>query len=280
MPRKPTAYYRPSDLDEVLRFLHQPNTVPLAGGTNLLATEEGLDSAVVDLQDAGLDQLTWADDGRLLRIGAMVKLADLEAFLDPLAGQSGAAALLQRAIHRAGPNTYRNAATIGGVIASRLADSELLAALLVLDATINMRLPAPETLTLAAYLREDERPPGLIIEIQIYWTIGIGASERVARTPADSPIVSVTAWRPADGALRLAATGVGPRPGHLSQAETALTARLDDSTIDTAATAAQDAADHPGDFRGDATYRAKMAGVLTRRVLSAIEQTPNGPSQR
>ncbi len=75
MPQKPTAYYRPSDLDEVLRFLRQPNTVPLAGGTNLLATEEGIDSAVVDLQDAGLDQLTWADDGRLLRIGAMVRLA-------------------------------------------------------------------------------------------------------------------------------------------------------------------------------------------------------------
>ncbi len=92
----------------------------------------------------------------------------------------------------------------------------------------------------------------------------------MATPPADSPIVSVTAWRPAYGALRLAATGVGPRPAHLSQAEAAITAGLDESTIDTAATAAQDAADHPGDFRGDATYRAKMAGVLTRRVLSAL----------
>ncbi len=141
----------------------------------------------------------------------MVRLAGLEAFLEPLAGEQGAAALLQQAIHRAGPNTYRNAATIGGVVASRLADSELLAALLVLDATINMRLPAPETLTLATYLRDDERPPGLIVEILINWTAGTGASERVARTPADSPIVSVTAWRPASTATAPRRSTVGDR---------------------------------------------------------------------
>jgi CO/xanthine dehydrogenase FAD-binding subunit len=27
------------------------------------------------------------------------------------------------------------------------------------------------------------------------------------------------------------------------------------------------ATDHPGDFRGDAAYRAEMVAVLTRRVL-------------
>lgn len=133
MPQKPTAYYRPTSLDEALQFLRQPNTVPLAGGTDLLATEEGFTAAVVDLQDAGLDHLTWADDGRLLRLGAMVRLADLDDFLASLATHGGAAALLRDAVHRAGPNTYRHAATVGGIIASRLPDSEFLAALLALD---------------------------------------------------------------------------------------------------------------------------------------------------
>ena len=41
MPQKPTAYYRPTSLDEALQLLRQPNTVPLAGGTDLLATEDG-----------------------------------------------------------------------------------------------------------------------------------------------------------------------------------------------------------------------------------------------
>ena len=115
MPKQPTAYYRPRSIDEALNLLRQPNTVPLAGGTTLLATEEGIDSAVVDLQDAGLNALSWADDGRLLRLGAMVRLADLDEFLAPLTSHQGGAALLRQAIGRAGPNTYRHAATFGAV---------------------------------------------------------------------------------------------------------------------------------------------------------------------
>ncbi len=270
MPQKPAAYYRPTNLDEALRFLRQPNTLPLAGGTALLATEEGIAAAVVDLQNTGLDHLSWADDGRLLRLGAMVRLADLSEFLAPLTELQGAAALLREAIRRAGPNTYRNAATVGGIIASRLPDSELLAALLVLDATVSLRLPAPETVSLATYLEDDERLPGLITEIIVYWPSGQGASERVARTPADYPIVSVTAWRPDSGALRLAATGIGPRPVHLTAAEAALIGGLDDDSIAAAAQAAAASAHHPGDFRGDAAYRAEMAAVLTRRALAAL----------
>ncbi len=274
MPKQPTAYYRPHSVDEALALLRQPNTVPLAGGTALLATEAGIDAAVVDLQDAGLNHMTWADDGRVLRLGAMVRLADLDAFLAPLSDLQGAAALVRAAIHCAGPNTYRHAATVGGVIASRLSDSEFLAALLALGTTVNLRLPSPETLSLAAYLADDDQPPGLITEIDVYWPQGRGAAERVARTPADYPIVSVTLWRPDGGAARLAATGIGPRPMRLREAEaalgdgTALAVAATAEAVAAAAEAARAAARHPGDFRGDAAYRAEMAAVLTRRVLS------------
>src|SRR5690606_2212312 len=98
---------------------------------------------------------------------------------------------------------YRHAATVGGIVASRLPDSELLAALLVLDAPVSLRLPAPETIRLSAHLEEEERLPGLITELLVYWPAGQGAAERVARTPADQPIVSVVAWRPDGGATRL-----------------------------------------------------------------------------
>ncbi len=266
MPKQPITYHRPSSVDEALRLLQQPNTVPLAGGTALLATEEGVDSAVVDLQDAGLDALAWADDGRLLRFGAMARLADLHDFLAPLTELQGGAALLRDAIRRAGPNTYRHAATVGGIVASRLADSELLAALLALGTTVSLRLPAPETISLAAYLEDDDPPPGLITEFDIFWSAGHGAAERVARTPADYPIVSVTLWQPRDGAPRLAATGIGPRPMRLRQAEAALAGGTAEA-VNAAAEAARAATTHPGDFRGDAAYRAEMAAVLTARVL-------------
>ncbi len=270
MPQKPTEYYRPTNLDEALRLLRRPNTVPLAGGTALLATEAGITSAVVDLQNAGLDRLAWADDGRLLCIGAMTRLADLDEWLAPLTGLQGAAALLRDGIRRAGPNTYRHAATVGGIVASCLPDSELLAALLALDATVSLRLPAPETITLAAYLADDEPPPGLITEILVYWPGGAGAAERVARTPADRPIVAVVAWRPDGGAPRLAATGIGPRPLRLTAAEAALANGQDEAAITGAVEAARAASTHPGDFRGDAAYRSEMAAVLTGRVLRSL----------
>ncbi len=267
MPKNPTAYYRPTSVDEALRLLRQPNTVPLAGGTSLLATEAGTDAAVVDLQDAGLNTLNWADDGRLLRLGAMTHLTDLDEFLAPLTNLEGEVALLRDALRRAGPNTYRNAATVGGIVASRLPDSELLAALLVLDATVSLRLPSPEIISLAAYLADDDPPPGLITELIIDWPPGRGRAERVARTPADYPIVSVALWQPRDGGPRLAATGIGPRPMRLTAAEAALRGGVNEATIAAAAEAARAAAHHPGDFRGDAAYRADMAAVLTRRVL-------------
>ena len=112
--------------------------------------------------------------------------------------------------------------------------------------------------------------PGLITEIIVYWPSGRGAAESVAHTPADYPIISVTAWRPDSGAIRLAATGIGPRPIHLTTAEAALTGGLDDEAIAAAARAASTATHHPGDFRGDAAYRAEMAAVLTRRALAAL----------
>jgi probable selenate reductase FAD-binding subunit len=252
VPKRPTHYYRPENLDEALRLLAQSDMLPLAGGTKLLAGD--VDSAVVDLQALGLNQLDWSHGQ--LQVGATATLTEIAAALAEK--NDGPAEFLQQAVHYAGPNTYRNAATLGGTIASRLPDSELLAALLVLEAQLH--LANNQEMSLADYLAAEERPSTLITAVTIPWTAGQGRSERVARTPADYPIVSITLWQPAKGAARLAATGLGERPFRLTTAE----ANLDN--IDAAATAAQAANQHPGDFRGDAAYRAEMAAVLTRRV--------------
>lgn len=252
MPTRPGHYYRPENLDDALRLLAQPDTLPLAGGTKLLASD--VTGAVVDLQAVGLNQIDWVDD--VLHVGATATLTELATALAEK--EDGPASLLQQAIHRAGPDTYRNAATLGGTIASRLPDSELLAALLVLEAQLH--LAYDETTSLVNYLAAEERPSLLITAIAIPWTNGLGRSERVARTPADYPIVSITLWQPAQGSACLAATGLGERPFRLTAAESS----LDD--IEAAAAAAKAANQHPGDFRGDAAYRAEMAAVLTRRV--------------
>ena len=263
MAKQPAAYYRPDNLPEALRLLKQADTVPLAGGTKLIAA--AITDAVVDLQDLGLNEVL--SEGEWFIVGATVTLAALSVICEQEPDDSPAS-LLRQTIHQAGPNTYRNAATLGGSIASRLADSELLAALLVLDATLTLNTPDTAEMSLADYLGAEERPFGLITAINIPWQAGQFASERVARTPADYPIVSITLWQPDGASPRLAATGIAPLPERLAASEKALAGGIDDVSLETAVAAAKAQCSHPGDFRGDASYRADMAAVLTRRVLT------------
>jgi len=266
MPATPIAYHRPHKLTEALTLLQRPEAQPLAGGTWLLATEFA--GEAVDLQELGLNQINW-DDSDQLSVGAMTRLADLDAFLAASEPAQGPQTLLHQAIHYAGPNTRRHAATIGGTIAAHLPDSELLAALLLLEAQLAVQQPeAAFTLSLADYLAAPEPPPGLITAVAIPFTPGYGDLARVARTPADDPIVAVLLWQPEDGAVRLAATGIADRPVRLPAAEQAVRSGLSPESITQAAAAAQAAVVHPGDFRGDAAYRADMAAVLARRLLN------------
>jgi carbon-monoxide dehydrogenase medium subunit len=269
MPQKPESYHRPESLDEALALLARPGSAPLAGGTKLLASEAGLPgTAVIDLQALGLSQaqLVSAGGTQTLALGATLTLTKFSQFLKAELPENEVAALLQTASHQAGPNTYRNAATLGGTIASRLPDSELLAALLVLEAIVTLHSRSNQnTISLIDYLADVERPSGLITTVTVPVPTGKGASHRVARTPADYPIVSITGWRMADGLVRLAATGLGERPFRLSSAE-----QIASTDVEQAASAASTANAHPGDFRGNARYRAEMAAVLTRRTLKQL----------
>ena len=267
MSKRIGAYYRPDSIEEALELLSQPDTVPLGGGTKLLAGEEVAITGVVDLQQLPLTDISGGVEKPLL-LGGTARLADTADFLAQ-EETAVAAPLLQAAIRRAGANSYRNMATMGGVVASRLANSELLAALLVLDAVVVLRTPAVAEMLLADYLASDERPFGLITQVRLPWSAGVGASERVARTPADDPIVSVTGWRTTGGQVRLAATGIAERPLRLTAAEQALQ-NEGAAAVETAVVQAQIACRHPGDFLGDTAYRTAMAGVLTRRVLAAM----------
>lgn len=266
MSKRPNNYYRPDNLAEAWRLVQQPDTVALGGGTKLLAGD--ITDAVVDLQALGLGQMRHGDG--VMQVGATAKLVDLAAYLAEYEMELPLAGLLGQVIQQAGPNTYRHGATVGGSVAARLVDSEMLAGLLVLDALVVLFAGDGVSMPLGDYLAGEERPFGLITHLNIPTAPGRGVSERVARTPADYPIVSVTGWRGEDGVVRLAATGVDKRPLRLHTAEAALAGGLTPATIEAAAAAAHASSTHPGDFRGDAAYRADMAAVLTRRVLNQL----------
>ena len=244
------AYHRPASVDEALQLLARPNvnTAVVAGGTYVIPHMSEMVTEVVDLQDAGLTNVDFT--GRSLALGAMVRL-------QTIVDDHRAPALLREAAHREGPNTLRNAATIGGTVASPHKGSEFLAALLVLDAQVSVQTVGDsKTIPLADFLLDVPAAlsGGLVTSITLA-TMGKTASARVGRTPADTPIVAALARLDEDEQIRLALCGVDKTPVLVDP----------DNVI---------AAVNPtSDFRGSTEYRRQMAATLARRVVNELSET-------
>jgi len=221
----------------------------------------------VDLQALGLDEMLY--EGFHLHIGAMVPLQRLVESLT-------VGRFLAEAARQEGPITYRNAATIGGIIATGNPLSFLLIALLALDAQVHLRLPDPATVSLDRILDAPSKflDGGLIIGVTALSAEGAPgvAMLRVARTPRDKPIVAVAVRVTRDGDLcggvRIALAGVADRPICAYAVEDRLKGQpFDKGLVDVAVTNLVEHLDPPSDFKGSSEYRREMAAVLTRRAL-------------
>lgn len=149
------------------------------------------------------------------------------------------------------------------------------AALLALGATVTVEgETGPSEVPLEALL--ERRPAGEISTLRV----PLGGPERswgesrVARTPADEPIVAAVAVvETSQGVvrqIRIALTGVWSEPVRLAQAPAQFVGdRLDLTIIQAVAEAVEREVAPQGDFLGSQEYRRAMAGVTTRRALEA-----------
>ena len=263
-------YFRPTTLEEALELLNRPGwrAEPLAGGSWLvprLRTDIALADAptppvdaVVDLSSLGLDGIAAVGQpGQgTIHLGSMATLAEVAGH--PVC-QSAAGGVLARTAQAALPLNQRNAATVGGFALSEDAPSELLLALLALDAQGVLAGAADATVPLAE-LRSGERQ-GLVTELRLPWPAvsARAGMARVARTPGDVPIVAAVAVAAA-GYCRVAVGGATAEPLLLALAEgddlpMALAAQLDA---------------HPvlSDWQGQSDYRREMAQVLAGRAVA------------
>lgn len=247
---KLNAYHRPASVDDALRLLTRPGAraVLVAGGTHITAHMPDLAGEAVDLQAIpALTEVTYTGQGLIL--GAMVRL-------QTLVEDGRAPALLRDAARREGPLTLRQAATIGGTICAPDKESEFLAALLVCDAEVKVQTAnGVKTLPLTNFLRDIPAAlngGGLVTTVSLR-ILGKMAADRVARTPADRPIVAALARRGNNGKVRLALCGVNSVP-----------VLVDPHNVK--------AAIHPpNDFRGSSEYRRQMAATLAARVLKQVD---------
>lgn len=262
--------HKPETKAEALTLLTQQGTFPLYGGAALQRHPRPDVEAAIDLSRLGLDRA--AKDGDALRLGSMMTLERARQTClergDPHPLLGG----LARALKEDLPETLRHTFTLGDLLVERDPQSVTITLLLALDARIAVA-GAEEMLSVAGWLASgDAAWRALVTHVSVPRGPAQAAVvfEKVARTPADAPIVGAVAAAWADGKARhtgLALCGVAPWP--LAQPEAA---RLFDKTDDMDAALDALDLDPPDDHWGSREYRAEMARVLTRRVLTEVAE--------
>ncbi len=259
---------RPATLAEAVRLLRRPNvkTAILAGGTALVPQARRDVQALVDLRELKLSYIKRETSA--LRIGATTTLEELATAPD-------VPPVLAQAAHASAPINVRNAATLGGEIASAGFNAPLPVVLLALDAVLVIYEPEARQSPIAAFLNYRDkllRDGALITEVGIPLTDARMAFEKVSRTPTDAPIVCAVAKLRLEGGVardvRVAVGGVGPLPVRLARAEQTLEGKsLSEALIAHAAEAAAQEVKPPSDFLASAGYRREMVKVLVRRAM-------------
>lgn len=266
--------HRPESVDEAVTLLRQggPNTVALAGGTALVASGRRDVEEVVDLRFLSLSYVCV--QSATLCIGATTTLQQL---VDHPELQTFASSVLVETAQAEAGRNLRNAATVGGTVASAGGDSFLLTALLALDAQLTIYAPESRQIPLAGFLAYRERlldDGALIGEVRLPLLIGpLGAAAAaVGRTPRDRPIVcAVARFELASGIasnVRVALGGVARVPVRANATEQLLERKsFSDERVGAAVEMAADGLAPEDDFRGSAEYRREVAQVLARRAL-------------
>lgn len=278
--RKPTAYYTPKTLADVIGLLTQPhiNAVLISGGALRLAAIADPDyEAVIDLRGVeGLEGVERATDGSV-RLGACETL-------EAVAVHDLTPPLLRRVLVRTLPWNRRNGITVGETVEFCTLLPEWTAALLAFGAQVAFATPDERRIPLdqIAQIPEQPRLPrkGLItgVWLDAPAPLHVWGEAHVARTPADEAITAAAAVLDvADGVVRqgrLALCGVWPDGARLAAEASAHLAGgpLDEARIaDVLATLDGEIAPM-SDFRGSADYRRAMAQVLARRALEQCRE--------
>jgi CO/xanthine dehydrogenase FAD-binding subunit len=278
--------------DAVAALAEHPDALVLAGGTDLMVdVNEGRHRITASDTVVAVNRVpelrSWTHDpaARTVRLGAGVTYAELET--DPLAGLLPALAQAARTV---GSPQIRNAATIGGNLATCSPAGDGLPVLSALDAVVELdgptgrrELPVGEFMT--GVKRTARRLDELITAVTVplldgwqgYAKVGVRNAMVIAIAGAclavDRPSRSV----------RLALGSVAPTIVRAGEAEAFAESHVDWETLRVGDNAEREfgrlaaAASRPiDDHRASAAYRRHAVEVLARRLLRRAFPEPAG----
>ena len=275
---KSFEFFEPTTLAEASRLFAQEHAQLLAGGTDLVIGMKALTEmpqSVISLQKiAGLTGI--ARDAGGVSIGAMTKVRDIEVSEEI---QNGYTALAEGAAE-IGSIQIRNLATLGGNIAHASPAADTVAALLALDAQVDIASADGER---SVPINALFTGPGQTVltagEIITQFRLPSPASgshyiKHKIREVMDLAFIGVAAAVDMDDGTitgaRIGLAAVAPTPIRAPEAEELLAGNsLTDALLAEAGEAAAAACSPISDLRCSAEHRREMVDVLTRRTVQA-----------
>ena len=265
---------RPATLEEAWeRRCSEPGASRfLAGGIDLVLYVPPTVSTLIDLSRLGIDAVR--QEGSDVVMGAMATLTDvLEA---PLV-RGFAGGLLCDVLRRVASPLQRNVATLGGAAVRAHPWSDVIPALLVLGARLDVFDGKRSTVELSDARAQSEGPSPLVLAVRLPGASrdGRGAFEKFARTGFDVGVLNCACFAVIErGVCRTPRVAVGGTPSvarRLPRVEEMLAGKpLSASQIALAAQAAADVVDARGDRRATAEYRRVLTAVGVRRCLENL----------
>ena len=276
------AYLVAETIDHALELVHgYPGRAAFLGGGTCLARLDAPDlAAVLDLAALGLDGVEKAGNG--LRLGATLPLERL--CREPLVRELGGGLLAEAAGSTRSP-AWRNQATLAGRLREADPADRITAALLVLEARVELqRSPGARPVELALLEALAEKPSSLFLAVRVpelpepgCWLFAL---EHLALSALDAPIAAIlVGLRIRDRRIqeaRVATSGLAPRPRRAPAVEAALIGHASDceSFAEPQRRLRADI-EAPGDHRATREYREHLAQVLLARALGrALRQAP------
>ncbi len=248
-------------LDEALALLDAGKRNRVIGGGMWLRLGHAGVRTAIDLSRLGLDKIEDAEGE--VSIGAMASLRDVETApcLRELFG-----GVLSESVKPIVGVQFRNMATVGASVYSRYGFSDLLTALLALDAAVVLHRAGE--MPLDEFLRNPPEKRDILTAVHIRKDGRRAAYRSFRRSKTDFGVLNVCMSVSTEGDWRLS---VGARPGRATRCPEAeaLLAAGDGAG---AAKAAAENLTYGSSLRGSADYRRHLAEVLTLRCWDALRE--------
>jgi len=150
-------WYFPTSIPEAVSLLQQQKGIPHAGGTGLLMGNLGRINGLIDLSRLGLRYVDI--ENSIVKIGSMSSYADVISALKNKAPEH----ILVQSLSQAAHTPLRNRITIGGSLAFFPLWSDLMGALIGMDATVELAGKSNDTVPIENYLATKELQQNTLI---------------------------------------------------------------------------------------------------------------------